>query len=469
MTFVRPKRTPPNVRALEQVVDRYGKHYEIAPGRVRRWISFSVLGGALERVRTYDGSPAFIVKGGVAIEWRLGQSRATKDFDTVFTNSSSELVNALDQAFNESYAGFALRRDGEPEDIGKALRVPIRVQYQGKSWGTVPLEVSAPEGTSIPHESVTPIDLADFGLRGPASLPCLPIRRQIAQKLHAVTQPPPRGRDNPRFRDLLDLWQLKERVPADPELRAECKQIFRLRSTHPWPPNVIVYDSWVEPYRAVANDVGASISDPHAAAYELREYIARIEALASRVFAWEFREIRGALAENTDLRDAVYDLVGQQPISGKVTEEPERLARFRQIVERLVAGEIDVAEAIRRTELYLSRHESSYRFDNRVFPLAWAERLVRTQFSRFYNQAVMEQMLAEGSTGCFVPPSSEEDLMSPCSQHLAGREHDVETLYQRLIKCYSTGEWSRELKIPEHPHCTHVVRPIDSTEHPSRG
>ena len=281
MTFVRPKKTPPNVRALEQVVGRYAKHHGIAVGRIRRRISFCVLGAVLDRVRGDDDNPAFIVKGGVAIEWRLRQSRATKDFDAIFKKSSKELLDVLDEAFADPYEGFTLRRSGGPEDIGKALRMPIKVQFHGKSWGSVPLEVSSPEGSSTPYESVRPTDLADFGLMGPAALPCIPIRQQFVQKLHAMTELPEGGKDNPRFRDLFDLWQLRDQVPVDLELRAECVQIFKLRNTHAWPPNVKVYDSWVEPYKAIANDAGMAVTDAHRAAADLVEYVAAIETLPS--------------------------------------------------------------------------------------------------------------------------------------------------------------------------------------------
>jgi hypothetical protein len=247
---------------------------------VRRGISFCVLGAVLQRVRADDDDPAFIIKGGVAIEWRLRQSRATKDFDAVFKKSSSELVDTLDEAFKDPYEGFTLRRDGEPEDIGKALRVSIRVQFNGKSWGTVPLEVSSPEGASTPYESVRPTDLGDFGFIGPAALSCIAVRHQFAQKLHAMTEPLEEGKDNPRFRDLFDLWQLKDQIPVDLALRAECQHIFKLRNTHAWPPNVTVFDSWVEPYKKIASDAGVVLTDAQSAATDLREYIASIEDLA---------------------------------------------------------------------------------------------------------------------------------------------------------------------------------------------
>lgn len=74
--------TPQTRSALEQMVGRYSKHYQIPQARIRNWISFMILAGALERVQDDTGTGAFIVKGGVALELRLRlQSRATKDFD----------------------------------------------------------------------------------------------------------------------------------------------------------------------------------------------------------------------------------------------------------------------------------------------------------------------------------------------------------------------------------------------------
>jgi hypothetical protein len=177
--------------------------------------------------------------------------------------------------------------------------------------------------------------------------------------------------------------------------------------------------------------------------------------------AWanEFAEIPGILTERADLREAVLVLINGQPMPGKVTEGGNRLSRFREILKALVGGEIGLAEACRRTELELPRLESIYGGNNRVFASGWVERLVRTQYSRFYNQAVMEQLLSEGAVSCFIPHSSDEDPGSKCSRFLAGSAHDLRRLYDRLINSYARGNWTNELKIPEHPHCTHVVTP----------
>jgi hypothetical protein len=179
----------------------------------------------------------------------------------------------------------------------------------------------------------------------------------------------------------------------------------------------------------------------------------------SIIWANEFGEISTVLAERTDLRFAVLALISEQPIPGKVTEGGDRLSRFREIMKALVAGTIGLSEAHRGTEIQLPRLGSIYGSNNRVFASGWAERLVRTQYSRFYNQAVMEQLLGEGAVSCFIPHSSAEDSGSRCSRLLAGGSHDLRVLYDRLINSYANGNWTGDLKVPEHPHCTHVVTP----------
>jgi hypothetical protein len=177
----------------------------------------------------------------------------------------------------------------------------------------------------------------------------------------------------------------------------------------------------------------------------------------SEVLANDFTEIPTVLSQNEALRNAVVALVATDAMAGKVTEGGDRLERFRAILTDLVNGQIGLGEAIRRTQAELPRQTSPYSGNNRVFASNWEERLVRTQLSRFYNQGVMEQLLAEGETQCFVPHSPAEDPDSNCSRQLAGQNHDVKALYERLVTSYRDGVWSQSVKIPDHPHCTHVV------------
>ena len=175
------------------------------------------------------------------------------------------------------------------------------------------------------------------------------------------------------------------------------------------------------------------------------------------ILANDFTEITATLSQNAALHNAVIALIASQPMAGKVTEGGNRLDLFRNILSDLVNGNTSLDAASHKTQDELSPQTSLYASNNRVFPSGWAERLVRTQLSRFYNQAVMEKLLAEGETQCFVPHSAAEDSGSSCSLQLAGSNQDLKTLHNRLVDAYEKGIWSQTVKIPNHPHCTHVV------------
>lgn len=176
------------------------------------------------------------------------------------------------------------------------------------------------------------------------------------------------------------------------------------------------------------------------------------------VWASEFKDIPTVLAQRDDLRAKMIALLAGE-MAGKATEGGDRLVILREILTETVEGRSSVCTAIALVEERLPRERSSHCSNNRVFPLGWAERLVRTQFSRLYNQAVLELLIASGHTQCFVPHSSDEDPQSVCSLQLADKNHNIAELHAALIESYVRGIFTSGSKIPHHPHCTHVVAP----------
>lgn len=182
-------------------------------------------------------------------------------------------------------------------------------------------------------------------------------------------------------------------------------------------------------------------------------------------FAEDYYEIPQALELNDDLRVAMIELIAADSIYGKVLEGGNRLSIFQSILTDLADGQVDQDAAIRRTSLELPRAASPHRASNRVFSSGWEERLVRTQLSRFYNQAVLEWLQENAETQCWVPHSTAEASASPCTRLLAGGIHDVDTMHRLLIDAYRDGDFSSKVpKIPDHPHCTHVIAPSRSAE-----
>ena len=89
---------PPSAGVLARYAQAYAREVGVAEGRVRAWIAYMIMAGALDRASGAAG-PRFIVKGGVALELRLrNRARATKDIDVVLRDGEADLADALEQA-----------------------------------------------------------------------------------------------------------------------------------------------------------------------------------------------------------------------------------------------------------------------------------------------------------------------------------------------------------------------------------
>jgi len=235
--------------------------------------------GALERVREEDSPARFLIKGGMACELRFqGRARATRDLDAIFRGSLDELLADLDAAFAESYSGFSFSYS-EPEAIREtgSHRFELKLQYASRSWATLRVEVSAPEGKAYEPEIVPALTVTEFGLTGPLEVVCLSLRYQIAQKIHACTERF-EARENERVHDLIDLLFMEELIEDDAQVQAACREIFELRGAHPWPPTLTVEPGWPEVYTNLAAEIEFPIPD-------VTEAAARVQALIDRIAA----------------------------------------------------------------------------------------------------------------------------------------------------------------------------------------
>jgi hypothetical protein len=283
------RKAPFSTNVLAKWVNEYARDEGVAIKRLQRWIWFMVVLAVLDGVRDAEGEPLFLLKGGAAMELRLQlEARTTKDIDTVFRESMESMLTRLDEALQAGWGDFTFER-AEPEPIEDvhSVRLSIKLSYRGKRWGTVPLEVTPAEGKSgTDIEDLDAIGIGQFGLEGPERIACLGIRYQIAQKIHACTEPPPEGEDeNIRFHDLMDLILLRDLVREDgwPAVRAACIDTFETRAKHAWPPELVVYPSWPDSFAALAEEQGFAITDVQEAARQVREMIVRIDGATGDV------------------------------------------------------------------------------------------------------------------------------------------------------------------------------------------
>jgi|GEM_PF-123587 len=279
---MKARTTPRSVRILNQWVDSHARQLGQPPARVRSWLSYIVLGGALETAGFEGEGRKFTIKGGVALELRLRHlARATKDLDLILSSTDGDLIQELEGALGRSYQGFTFRLKGQPELMPNgAVRVDVSLQYLGKAWGTVQVDVARQEGDGAGVEMVESISLAPFGLAGPEALPCLSLPYHIAQKIHGMTLPSREGRRNDRFRDLVDLLLLREWVADFDAVRRACHDVFETRGAHKWPPFFEPPEHWADWFEKMASDLQLETLDLHQAAIEIRQFVCQIDESA---------------------------------------------------------------------------------------------------------------------------------------------------------------------------------------------
>lgn len=277
--FNPPKKRPGNVKHLRRLVQSYAGQ-ATAIRRVQQTISTMAFVGALTRVREEDTAVRFLIKGGMALELRMpGKARATKDLDAIFHGSLDELLTDLDEAFKESYSGFSFRYT-DPVEIRETdvHRFEVKLNYEGRSWATLTVEVSPPEGGGHEPDRVPAISVSHFLLDGPEWVACLSLRYQIAQKLHAVSERFD-DRQNGRVRDLIDLLLMRDLVDDLEPVRDACLEIFALRATHPWPPAITLESSWPAEYTRLAVELDFPVAAAEEAIAEVHAFIAAIDAV----------------------------------------------------------------------------------------------------------------------------------------------------------------------------------------------
>lgn len=277
-----PKSRPKTEKRLGQLAAIYADAEALDLRRVRQRLSAMMFVGALERVREEDTPARFIIKGGLAIELRFqGRARTTRDLDAVFAGSIDDLLADFDEAFAEPFSGFAFTYT-QPEKIRDtgAHRLEVKLSYEGRSWSTLKVEVSPPEGGSHEAEGLAPFDLSAFNLNGPAEVSCQSLRYQTAQKIHACTETFSDGRENDRVQDILDLQLIKEITEDDAmrRLNDACVETFRIRDKHTWPPRLEAPPSWRDTYRRTAEDAKYPIVDIDEAIAAVQDFIDRIAA-----------------------------------------------------------------------------------------------------------------------------------------------------------------------------------------------
>jgi hypothetical protein len=152
----------------------------------------------------------------------------------------------------------------------------VKLDYRGRPWCTVKFELGHNEiGDADEPEYQLADDLAqlftELGLEAPKPVRVMRADHQIAQKLHALSEP-----GSERVRDLVDLQLLDRGEDLDlAQVRATCERLFDYRRQQPWPPAVAMGDGWGTLYEAAIEDIDV-LTDVDAAVAWVNELVQRI-------------------------------------------------------------------------------------------------------------------------------------------------------------------------------------------------
>lgn len=264
------------------------------------WLIASTVGiAALQRAIDADGRSRFVLKGGTYLQHRLSWSgRATKDVDGMVRGDIDEFLGAVDDALAQPWGPLTLSRSevetiATPAKIIKPRRFDVFVAIKGKVWRRIKVEITPDEaGTTDEHDVLRAPSLQYFGLPSPDELIGIALRYQIAQKLHAGTDPhEPPDHINDRARDIVDLLLLRELVeeehsPALVDIRQACTALFEARAAEArslgrperaWPPAATAFAHWPSDYAKAAGAGRIKLSMQDAIA-EVNAWIAQIDA-----------------------------------------------------------------------------------------------------------------------------------------------------------------------------------------------
>ena len=160
----------------------------------------------------------------------------------------------------EGWGGFTgrlvSRESAKPQGVEPAYVMKpfdVKLEYRGKSWLTLPLEIGHNEiGDADNPDMVFSTEAAEvfaaLGLPEPGPMPCMRLEHQIAQKLHAVSGP-----YSERAHDLVDLQIIVQNGQIDYQIvNRTCKRLFAYRKQQPWSPEIIQGRGWGELYDAQA-------------------------------------------------------------------------------------------------------------------------------------------------------------------------------------------------------------------------
>ena len=262
-------------RALEDRLRKMSLEKGVPLVRLRKMIAFDRF---LSRLFLH-GPDQWIVKGGFALQLRLGASaRTTKDIDLLVLGEVQDIYPHLREtgAINlGDWFTFEVMDTphSDTEQIG-GLRYRLHSLLNGRTFERFHIDIGIGGPLLTPVEYLETPALLSFAGIEPTIVPCYPITQQIAEKYHAYTRPHVSGVSS-RVKDFADMLLLAEMGEIDSlNLRTAIQTTFDNCKTHELPISVPPPSKdWSRPFQKNADEVGLDFESLSEAGEALQQFL----------------------------------------------------------------------------------------------------------------------------------------------------------------------------------------------------
>lgn len=245
---------------LEKTLARVAREQGLDQERLRRWVSFLALCGALDSAIQAGILASYYLKGRVAMELRFAENaRATKDLDVGMEGNRAARLQSLMQAVAAGFDEFTFRIKAQTRDMEQAdtIRVEVAIQYRTRSWQTIEVDLGPANANEVDLIEPRVRGLAELGIPVVSPVRCLNLAEQVAQKLHACTGPAAAG----RARDVLDILLIDALGQLNyPAAAVAARRVFAERATHAFPPAFVMPPEWRPELEVMARELGFALN-----------------------------------------------------------------------------------------------------------------------------------------------------------------------------------------------------------------
>jgi hypothetical protein len=254
-------------RAITDVLSHEARGDASRYEQLRRNVAFERV---LARLVAEDPD-VWLLKGGVALDYRLSESRSTMDLDLSskvdLLAFQDKLIRAMAIDLSDFFEIQLLGEPSRPVDEIDTYRFALDVRLNDRRFMRMGIDVGFADPWLGTAEVLETSEVLAFAGVKPVSVKAIPIEQHIAEKLHAYTRTYG-GRQSSRVKDLVDLVLLSAyRQVAATELASVLDSVFRSRATHDLPKRFpLPPEDWGEVYRKLSETlpITSNIGEAHA-------------------------------------------------------------------------------------------------------------------------------------------------------------------------------------------------------------